>query len=155
MWEIDILLQIETLAFCILTGFIGSIIYALFHAFSYKKKNSIAVIFSDVLFWAFISLLFYIFSLVFTNGEIRFYYVIVFTLSLIYFYVSFPFIIRFLSLVFEKIKSFFVLLFCYLQKGTEIFYKTVKKVVKNVKKILQKCVKVLYNNRVLLQSRKK
>ncbi len=74
MWEIDVGFQMLGLIYSLPLGIAAAFLYDFLRAFnkSFKPKTPIIFLF-DVLYWLVLSIIYFSFFMVFTNGQIRLY----------------------------------------------------------------------------------
>ena len=74
MWEIDISREVWGLLFSLLLGIAASLFYDLFRAIHKTFKCATYIVFlTDILYWIILTLCFFIYFMVFTNGQVRLY----------------------------------------------------------------------------------
>lgn len=72
MWEIDISVQTLGLLCSFLLGMAAAILYDVLRAVNkVYRPNVVAVFLFDVLYWVILTLSFFVFFIVFTNGQVR------------------------------------------------------------------------------------
>ena len=116
MWEIDIGVQSLGLLWSVLLGIISAVFYDVLRAINKVfRPNAVLVFVFDVFYWIILTLLFFIYFMVFTNGQVRMFTILgaasgfIFSflgLSKITFFI-FVKILNVFKFFFNKIKGFF------------------------------------------------
>lgn len=153
MWEIDINFQLLGFIDAVLFGMTLCGIYDIFKAFRLSFEFSkIAIFIQDIIYFIFISIISFVFLLIFTNGEIRLYILLGFAIGFIIsrFTVSrilLP-VLKTVILFFKRIFSFvFIkigLIFVFTEKIFNIIIKFLKNIKNSAKKLLKTRKGLLY-----------
>ena len=128
MWEIDIGVQTAALVYSVLLGVVSAVLYDVIRAVNkIFKPNIYLIFFLDIFYWSVLTLVFFIFFMVFSNGQVRMFAIFGALAGFLLFFLLFSKITMFLfckillvlRLVLNKIKAFLV-----------FFCKAVKKIAK-------------------------
>ena len=72
MWEIDICLQSSGLLWAVLLGVSSAVLYNVLRAVNKVfRPNSVFVFLMDIFYWFILTVCFFIYFMVFTNGQVR------------------------------------------------------------------------------------
>ena len=136
MWEIDIGVQTAALFYSVLLGIGSAVLYDVIRAVNKVfKPNIYLIFFLDIFYWSVLALVFFVFFMVFSNGQVRMFAIFGALAGFLFSFLLFSKISMFifckifllLRFIFSKIKAFFA--------G---FYKVFKKIVRFFKKSLKK-----------------
>lgn len=143
MWEINISNQALSLLWSVILGFAAALFYDFLRAINktFRPRNVLVFIF-DILFWLVMTVAFFVFFMVFTNGQVRMFAFfgalagflfsfLAFSKIWLFVFIKIFCVIRFVLL---KIKGIFSGLGCILVKIFKILKKSLKKAVLNLKK---------------------
>ena len=153
MWEISASLQISSFLYSIVLGIIFALVYEIFRVIRKLKKHStISVFVQDILYFAVISVVTFLFFLSRTNGEIRLFIIIGISLGYLFYFLL---VSRYVNSVFNLIlklifngfslinKAFYLIM----DKIALIFTVFLKNTLKCYKKVLKIANGMLYTNR--------
>lgn len=153
MWEISNNSQLAGFGLSIIFGMMYSALYDIFRAIRFRKNpHTIIVVIEDIIYFAIIAVITFLFLLSVTYGEVRFYVLLGIVLGFIIFRTT---ISRFyLKIVIYLLKGVY-LLFDYFSKGFYYFFDKIdiifdsffKNTLKCFKKVLKKGKGLLYTNR--------
>lgn len=149
MWEINNTLQLISIFYSLLLGIVFCVLFDIFGSFRIVKKHSqAAIFFEDVIFFATVAFITFIFLLAITNGEIRGYILFCVSLGFIFFKMTFS---RFVKAFFVKIFSVFSLVLNTISKSFYMLFEKNDIFMKNILKCFKKCLKntisMLYTNK--------
>jgi spore cortex biosynthesis protein YabQ len=153
MWEINLKSQILSFLGSIVLGFIFCVIYDLLRVVrKYGKINDLRVFIEDIIYFAVISIITFIYYLPLTNGEIRFYILcgifigfLTLRLTLSYYILI---VLNFIIKALIKVQNLFLNgFYWFFVKIDNIFVIMYKKTIKIFKKCLKTSRKMLYNNK--------
>ncbi len=153
MWEISNSLQSLTFIYSLALGFIFCVAYDILRAIrSAVKTSDITVFFEDIIFFVISSFITFIFLLATTNGEVRGYVIVGIILGFMINFLTFSRlnykILRFVFLkIYNAYKAIYKILHTYSAKAYRF-------IVKNLRKWLNSCKKVLKKVKVLLYTKK-
>lgn len=136
MWEIDIGVQSTGLLWAVLLGVASAVLYNALRAVNKVFcPNGVVVFFMDVFYWLILTLAFFIYFMVFTNGQVRLFaffgalagFIFSFLCFSKIFLVLFSRILLVFKFVLNKIKRFFICVWSIFKKLAKNFKKTLKK----------------------------
>jgi len=138
MWEIDIGVESVALLYSVLLGVASAVLYDVIRSVNkIFKPGAFLIFFLDIFYWSLLTLVFFVFFMVFTNGQVRMFALLGalagFLFSFLFLSKIFMFlfckILLLLRFIFNKIKDFFAHL-----------GKAIKKIAKKIKKTLKKAI---------------
>lgn len=136
MWEIDIGVQTAALFYSVLLGVVSAVLYDVIRAVNkIFKPNIYLIFFLDIFYWSVLTLVFFIFFMVFSNGQVRMFAIFGALAGFLLFFLLFSKItmllfckiLLVLRLILSKIKAFFVFFCKAVKKIAKIFKKSLKK----------------------------
>lgn len=145
MWEISISSQLNSVVTALLFGLFLAVQYFAIYEFIAKPKRETAVFISDILFWIFTSIEYFLLNLAFSNGKIRFILIIISTAGFLIFYKS----IGFVRISFRFIQTKFSSIYKFLLFSIQVLMHNCNNMAEKffflLKKLLIKCAKMMYN----------
>lgn len=147
MWEINLSGQVLSFFYAILLGVLLCFIYDFFKSLRLTfKPQSIVVFFQDILYFFIIALFSFIFFLIFTGGEIRFF--ILFGLSIGFLFwkstfsrfsvIFFRYVLKFFQFIFTTVNSYILKFLSFLGS----FLPKLRFFFKNIQNRLKKLLKI-------------
>lgn len=136
MWEIDIGVQTAALVYSVLLGVVSAVLYDVIRAVNkIFKPNIYLIFFLDIFYWSVLTLVFFIFFMVFSNGQVRMFAIFGALAGFLLFFLLFSKITMFLfckillvlRFILSKIKAFLVFFCKAVKKIAKIFKKSLKK----------------------------
>lgn len=136
MWEIDIGLQSTGLLWAVLLGVLSAVLYNVLRAVNKVFcPNSVIVFLMDIFYWVILTLVFFIYFMVFTNGQVRLFAFFGALAGFIFSFLCFSKIVLFLfcnvllifKFILNKIKRFLMCFWLLFKKTVRKFEKSLKK----------------------------
>lgn len=138
MWEIDISVQTLGLLWSFLLGMAAAILYDILRAINKVfRPNAVVVFLFDILYWVILTLSFFVFFMVFTNGQVRMFAIWGAVAGFVF---SFLLLSKITLFIFSKILSVFKFLFNkfkrFLIGFAAVFMKMMRFLKKSLKNVL-------------------